>query len=74
MCTVSTGGFSTKNTSLAYYDSLAVNWIAILFMFLSGISFALLFCLVRRDFGAVRKDEELRLYSGTVLGLSLIHI
>ena len=71
MCTVSTGGFSTKNASLAYYDSLAVNWIAILFMFLSGVSFALLFCIVRRDFGAVRKNEELRLYGGTVLGASV---
>ncbi len=37
--TISTGGFSTKNASLGYFDSPAIFWITTLFMILSGINF-----------------------------------
>ncbi len=37
--TVSTGGFSTKNQSLGYYQSDAIIWTTTLFMLLSGINF-----------------------------------
>jgi len=37
--TISTGGFSTKNNSLGYYDSTVIVWITTLFMILSGINF-----------------------------------
>ena len=72
MCTISTGGFSTKNASVAAFHSLAVDWIIILFMLLAGINFTLLFLLARRDFSAVRKDEELRLYLFAILGGSAV--
>ena len=41
--TVATGGFSTKNLSIAYFDSAAVDIIVIVFMLLSSIHFGLLF-------------------------------
>lgn len=72
MCTISTGGFSTKNTSIAYFDSLLIDWIVIVFMLLAGISFALLFLMARREFETVRKDEELRLYLVTILGATAV--
>ncbi|SFZ99036.1 Potassium uptake protein TrkH [hydrothermal vent metagenome] len=39
MSTISTGGFSTKNASLGYYDSNAIVWITTFFMIISGINF-----------------------------------
>ena len=39
--TVSTGGFSTKNASVAHFDSPLIQWTIILFMFLSGVYFTL---------------------------------
>ena len=61
--TISTGGFSVKNASIAAYNSLTIEWIIIVFMFLSGINFALLFFAVRRNFTAVFQSEELRSYT-----------
>lgn len=37
--TISTGGFSTKNTSLGYYNNNAILWITIFFMYFSSINF-----------------------------------
>ena len=40
MTTVATGGFSTHDESLGYYDSAAVLWVAILFMIVGGLPFS----------------------------------
>ncbi len=61
--TISTGGFSPMNASIAAYNSLAVEWIIIVFMFLSGINFALLYFALCRNFRAVFESEELRSYT-----------
>jgi trk system potassium uptake protein TrkH len=44
--TIATGGFSTKNASIAYYQSTAVETVVMLFMVLSGIHFGLLFLAI----------------------------
>jgi trk system potassium uptake protein TrkH len=62
LTTLSTGGFSTRNQSIGSFDSVAVEWIIIVFMFLAGINFMLHYwtlCGRARD---VAKDEELRAY------------
>ncbi|MCZ7602282.1 MAG: TrkH family potassium uptake protein [Melioribacteraceae bacterium] len=41
--TIATGGFSPKNLSVAYYDSLGIEIVIIVFMILSGLHFGLLF-------------------------------
>jgi trk system potassium uptake protein TrkH len=41
--TVATAGFSTYDQSLAYFDSFAVDMVAVAFMFLGGVNFALHF-------------------------------
>ena len=61
--TISTGGFSVKNASIAAYDNLVIYWIIIIFMFLSGVNFALLFYALRRNFKAVFQSEELGSYT-----------
>ena len=60
---ISTGGFSTRNASIAAFESLAVEWIIIVFMFLSGINFSLLYFALLRNFKAVLQSEELRSYT-----------
>ncbi|HET6566062.1 MAG TPA: potassium transporter TrkG, partial [Xanthomonadales bacterium] len=47
--TVSTGGFSTHDSSMAYFDSLLIEVIAILFMLAGGVNFALHFFAWRRS-------------------------
>ncbi|MBX3702190.1 MAG: TrkH family potassium uptake protein [Steroidobacteraceae bacterium] len=46
--TISTGGYSPHDASLAYFDSAAVDAVATVFMFLGGVSFALHFTVLRR--------------------------
>ncbi len=66
--TISTGGFSVKAVSIAAYPSLTIHWIIIIFMFLSGVNFSLLFFALRRNFTAVFHSEELRWYTLITLG------
>ena len=71
--TIATGGFSTKDTSIAWYASPAIHIIITVFMVLSGINFALYHQLVRkRDWRAVLGDHDLRLYLGLFLGFVLL--
>ena len=63
LTTISTAGFSTRNASFASFQSPAIEWAAMLFMFLSGVSFALYFRAIRRGWKALLHDTELRAYS-----------
>ena len=69
---ISTGGFSVKNASVAAYGSLWIEWIIIIFMFLSGINFALLYYALLRNFRAVFESEELRSYTIMTVGASAL--
>ncbi len=48
LTTVSTGGFSTYDASIAHFDSPAIEGVAISFMLLGGINFAVHFVALRR--------------------------
>ncbi len=69
--TVATGGFSTKDTSLAGY-SPAIQYITTVFMFLAGINFSLHYLLIHGRFKSVFKNEELRAYTAIIIAVSLI--
>lgn len=62
MTTVSTGGFSTKNESIAYWNSAYIEYVIIAFMFLGGVNFSLTYFMLRGVFSKIRKDEEFRWY------------
>ena len=64
--TIATGGFSTHNNSLEYYDSATIHYTVTFFMFISGINFVLLIYLLRGKTRYFFKDEELRWYSVAV--------
>ncbi len=65
--TIATGGFSTHNNSLEFYDSAAIHYTVTFFMFISGINFVLLIYLLRGKARNLFQDEELRWYSVAVL-------
>ncbi len=71
--TIATGGFSTKNSSIAYYNSFAVESVIGIFMILSGIHFGLLFLASSGKFQALWKSTAVRYYLGSLLaGILLV--
>jgi len=62
--TLSTGGYSTHDASMAYFDSVAVESVAAVFMFVGGVNFALHFLAWRRrHLSDYLKDAEFRTYA-----------
>ncbi len=59
--TAGTGGFGTYNDSFASCSPYIIN-VTTIFMFLFGVNFSCYYLLLLRQFKAVIKDEELRLY------------
>ncbi|MCH2218486.1 MAG: TrkH family potassium uptake protein, partial [Flavobacteriales bacterium] len=73
MATVSTGGFSTKNTSLAYWNHLPlVQYIVILFMVVAGTNFILTYFALKGKVRKVIQSEEFRYYIFGILGITII--
>ncbi len=63
LSTLSTGGFSTKNASVAYWnDQPLIQYIIMLFMFLAGMNFILSYFGFKGRFGKFLKDEEFKWY------------
>lgn len=70
--TMATGGFSTKQASIAHWQSPVIHYIIIVFMFLAGTNFTLSYLAIKGKFNRVIKDEELRYYAIFVIGFTLI--
>ena len=70
--TMATGGFSTKNASIAAFDNPAVEMTIVIFMLISGASFALHFHWIRGRARPLLRDPEFRLYIGIVAVGSLL--
>ena len=66
--TISTGGFSVRDASIAYYGSELINWIIVFFMFISAVNFGVLFQVQRRQWKAALKSEELWVYTLITVG------
>lgn len=72
MSVTATGGFAPHNASTGYFHSAAIDYIAILFMFLSGINFTLLYMTTfKLKLRSLFKDSELRLYLFTILAATV---
>ncbi|CEP69623.1 Cation transporter [Moorella glycerini] len=71
--TMATGGFSTKNASIGYYNSPLIQWIIIIFMFLAGVNFALYYQAVKlRNPFYFWLNPEFKLYSAIILAAFII--
>ncbi len=70
--TMATGGFSTKQSSIAYFDSPFIQYVIILFMFMAGMNFSLHYYWLHRKFKPLTNNEEFRFYSLLVLVFTII--
>ena len=73
--TVAIGGFSTHDASIGYFDSQLIEMVAIVFMFLGAVNFALHFSVVRsKSLMPFLRDSEFRFYSGLLIVISSLCI
>ena len=72
MTTTATGGFSTHNDATTYFNSPSIEYVSVLFMFLAGINFTMLYLAVFKfKVGALFKSSEFKLYLILVIGVTL---
>ncbi len=62
MTTMSTGGFSTKNDSIAYFTNLWVQYPILIFMFIGGMNYTIIYNLFKGNFSKAWKSDEFRFY------------
>jgi trk system potassium uptake protein TrkH len=68
LSTISTGGFSTKNASMAYWnDQPLIQYIVIVFMFLAGTNFVLSYFAFKTKFSKILHDEEFKFYAISIV-------
>lgn len=64
--TTATGGYSTKQDSISYWNSPFIEYVVSIFMILSGINFSLFLLCLKGKVGRLFKDEELHWFLGSV--------
>ncbi len=72
LTTMATGGFSTKQASIAYFTSPFIQYVIIIFMFLAGSNFTLTYFGLHGQLKKVWGNEEFRFYAGFTLGIGLL--
>lgn len=70
--TMATGGFSTKNTSVAAYNSAYIDYVITIFMLIAGVNFSLHYLLLKWRPSAMWKDPEFRVFVGMVTAFTVI--
>ncbi len=70
--TMPTGGFSTRNASIAHFNSPYFDAVIIFFMVVASINFSLHFQLLKGNTLAFWRDSECRFFLGAVLVLTLL--
>ncbi|HUU69858.1 MAG TPA: TrkH family potassium uptake protein [Planctomycetota bacterium] len=64
---LATGGFSTKNLSIAAFNSVYVDVVIMVFTFLAGINFTLHYQALRGNLRSLLQDSQTRFFTGSVL-------
>lgn len=72
--TLSSGGFSTKNTSIAFFPSPFIQYVIIIFMFLAGTNFTLHYRFLKGDVKGYFKDNEFLFYFALILTVSIFMV
>lgn len=70
--TTATGGYSTKQASISYWNSPYIEYVVSIFMILSGMNFSLFLLCMKGKFGRLFKDEEQHWFLGSVGILTLV--
>lgn len=69
---LSTGGFGTRNESIAAFDSLAIELWLVFFMMLGGTSFMLFAWLLGGRWERWKNEEETKVFLGVIVAASLV--
>ena len=73
LTTMATGGFSTKNASIAYYNNIPViQYLIAVFMFIAGVNYTLNYFSLKGDFKRLWSSDEFKTYLFLVFGLILL--
>jgi trk system potassium uptake protein TrkH len=72
LTTMATGGFSTKNASIAYFNDPTIQYILALFMFIAGINYTVIYFGFKGKFKKVWNSDEFRSYLYLVIGLIIL--
>ncbi len=67
MSTIATSGFGTKNTSIAYFNSPAIEWILTIAMVLAGTHFGLIYATLTGKQNNIFRSEVMRVYVGLIV-------
>lgn len=70
--TTSTGGFSTKQSSISHFNSPYIEYVCSFFMIVSGINFTVFLLLFKGKFQKIIKNSELKYYLISLIVLTLI--
>lgn len=70
--TMATGGYSTKQASIAFWDSAYIQYVIIFFMFLAGSNFTLSYCALTGKFKKVTSNEEFKYYILFIVGFTAL--
>ncbi len=72
LTTMATGGFSTKNASIMYFNSAAIQYPILLFMFIGGINYTVIYYSLTGKFKKVWRSDEFKTYVGLICILIVI--
>jgi trk system potassium uptake protein TrkH len=72
LTTMATGGYSTKQASIAFWSSPYIHYVITVFMFLAGTNFTLAYFAMHGQFRKIWKNEEFHWYLGFVGGFTLL--
>ena len=70
--TMATGGYSTKQASIAYWDSPFIHYVIVLFMFIAGTNFTLAYFGLKFKFKKIFRNEEFKYYFGFVALFTIV--
>ena len=72
--TISTGGYSTHQDSIAYFHSNYIEYVSIAFMILSAINFSVFYFMFSGRWDLVRKNEEVHVYLGSLVAMTVLFV
>lgn len=72
LTTMATGGFSTKNASMAYFDAPQIQYTIVFFMFLAGTNYTVIYFAFKGKLSKVWKSDEFRAYLFIVCALTVL--
>lgn len=69
--TMATGGFSTKNVGIGYFESTYIEYVITVFMIIAGTNFALHYQALRGKLDVYHNNAEFRFYIGIIVGATI---